>query len=306
MTVLSASIVIATKNRIDELRVALRSAFSQRNVHEVIVIDDGSTDGSSEMVAREYPQARLYINQTSIGYIASRNIGANLATGDVVFSVDDDAEFSSPDICERILPLFASPRIAAVAIPYREPYKENILRQFPIDPYSVWITNSFIGTSHAIRRDLFLELGGYRESLVHQGEEDDFAIRLLDNGFFVALGVSPEILHYESPKRDFRRMDYYGARNQLLWVWSYTPLLILPFFFLLRFFRQLQFALHLNRSHRQFQGIRDAFLEISRGWHRSPVTISSFLLFFRLKRRSFLLSKFDTGLGGALTPISLI
>jgi hypothetical protein len=43
-------------------------------------------------------------------------------------------------------------------------------------------------------------------------------------GFFVRLGNSDPIIHNESPKRDFSRMDFYGRRNDVLFHWQNTPM----------------------------------------------------------------------------------
>jgi hypothetical protein len=102
-----------------------------------------------------------------------------VAVGDVIFSLDDDAVFSSPFVVEQTLRDFSHPRIGAVAIPYIEPHKANQEMQRAPTREDVWITASYIGTAHAVRRDVFLALGGYREHLVHQGEEGDFCIRML-------------------------------------------------------------------------------------------------------------------------------
>jgi glycosyltransferase involved in cell wall biosynthesis len=217
------TVVITTKNRKGELRVALRSACGQTARPEVLVIDDGSTDGTSKMVQAEFPQALLHRREESKGYIVRRNEGVRLATGDVILSIDDDAEFSTSQVVEQTLLEFGDPRIGAVAIPYIEPHKDNRLMQKAPDRERVWVTDRFIGTAHALRRDIFLKLGGYREHLVHQGEEGDYCIRLLNAGYFVRLGNADGIVHHESPKRDFRRMDYYGARNAILFVWQNVP-----------------------------------------------------------------------------------
>ncbi|MEX0778088.1 MAG: glycosyltransferase family A protein [Balneolales bacterium] len=282
---MNASVVIASKNRIGELRSAISSALSQSVNPQIIVIDDGSTDGTSDIVRRDFPSVLLVSHEISRGYIVRRNEGAELANGEIIFSIDDDAVFSAPDIIEETLLYFDDRRIAAVAIPYREPLKDNILHQSSPSAQKTWLTNTFIGTAHAINRDIFLQLGGYRENLVHQGEEDDLAIRLLDAGFMIVLGCSSEILHYESPKRDFGRMDFYGARNQLLWVWCFSPLTCLPLMIPFRLLRLVQFALSLKRKHRQYAGIRDSFLQILKGWPREPVSLFAFLSFFRLKKR---------------------
>ena len=175
-----ATIVITTKNRKEELRVALHSAFEQTGQLEVIVMDDGSTDGTAHMVRAEFPSAVLHHFNQSKGYIFRRNEGARLAQGDIIFSIDDDAEFSTPKVVEQTLMEFADPRIGAVAIPYIEPHKGNCLMQKAPDRQNAWITDRFIGTAHALRRDVFLKLGGYREHLVHQGEEGDYCIRMLE------------------------------------------------------------------------------------------------------------------------------
>jgi len=220
---MSATVVITTRNRKEELHVALRSAFAQTVQPEVLVIDDGSTDGTADMMRAEFPEAVLHRCEESRGLIVRRNEGARLTKGEVIFSIDDDAAFSTPHVVEQTLRDFVDPRIGAIAIPYLEPRKDNHLLQKSPDRESVWITDRFIGTAHALRRDIFLKLGGYREHLVHQGEESDFCIRMLDAGYFVRLGNADPIHHFESPKRDFRRMDYYGHRNLILFAWCNVP-----------------------------------------------------------------------------------
>ena len=227
---MQASIVITTKNRKDELRSAINSALQQTGDAEIIVIDDGSTDGTSNMVKSEFPEVRLVRCETSSGYIAQRNRGAELANGDVIFSIDDDAVFSSPQTMRQTLQSFDHPRIGAVAIPYIEPTKSCQLHQMAPESTGTYITNDFIGTAHAVRKDIFLALGGYRRYLIHQGEEQDFCIRMLDAGYFVRLGDADPILHFDSPRRDFRRMDYYGARNAIYFLYQNAPAsLLIPY-----------------------------------------------------------------------------
>ncbi len=141
-----------------------------------------------------------------------------------ILVVDD----GSTDATSAALRDFDNPRIGAVAIPYLEPNKANRLMQLPPDNNDTWITDSFIGTAHALRREVFLKLDGYREHLVHQGEEGDFCIRMMDAGWLVRLGTADPVHHHESPKRDHRRMDFYGARNAILFVWQNVPWTALP------------------------------------------------------------------------------
>lgn len=223
----TATVIIATRNRKEDLRIALRSALAQSVRPEVVVVDDGSSDGSADLIAEEFPEVRLIRHDHSSGYIVRRNEAARAARGGVIISIDDDAEFISPRTVGQTLAEFDDERVGAVAIPFIEPRKGNVVMQRAADERR-WITDCFIGTAHAVRRDVFLALGGYRERLVHQGEERDFCIRLLNAGYVVRLGTADPIHHYESPKRDWSRMDYYGRRNDLLFAWHHVPMPHLP------------------------------------------------------------------------------
>src|SRR6516162_535254 len=118
---MNASVVITTKDRKDELRRAIKSAIWQTEPIEILVLDDGSSDGTSDMVRSEFPHVRLDRAPTSLGYVAQRNRGAALCSGKVIFSMDDDAEFSTARVVEQALAGFNHPRVAAIAIPYIEP-----------------------------------------------------------------------------------------------------------------------------------------------------------------------------------------
>jgi GT2 family glycosyltransferase len=219
----AATVVIVSKNRKDELRNAVRSSIAQQGTPEVIVIDDGSSDGTAAMVAAEFPSVRFVRHDESRGYIARRNEGAALASGPIVFSIDDDAVFSTPEIVGQSVRDFDDPRIGAVAIPYIDVNTDPALKQRAPDAAAAYATARYIGTAHAVRRDVFERVGGYREDLTHQGEEGDFCIRMLEAGHVVRLGTADPIHHFESPRRDLGRMDYYGVRNAIRFAWQNVP-----------------------------------------------------------------------------------
>src|SRR6266571_4533088 len=223
-----ASVVITTKNRRDELFDAVSSAISQSVPVEVLVIDDGSADGTAEMVRTQFPSVRLEQSKMSFGLIVQRNRAAGLAYGTFIFSIDDDAIFPSTETVAQTLREFDHPRVGAVAIPYIEPRKSSLVRQRAPSPDGIFITDSFIGTAHALRKDVFIGLGGYREHLFHQGEESDFCVRILQAGYLVRLGSADPIHHMESPQRDMSRMDYYGRRNDILFAWHNVPISCFP------------------------------------------------------------------------------
>ena len=141
-------------NRKNELRSALCSAEAQTARPEIVVPDDGSTDGTADMVRADFARVVLHQWPESKGYIVRRNEGARIAQGDIIFSIDDDAAFSTPNVVEQTLRDFADPRIGAVAIPYMEPHKENRLMKKAPDAEQIRITNCFIGRTHALRQEM--------------------------------------------------------------------------------------------------------------------------------------------------------
>jgi glycosyltransferase involved in cell wall biosynthesis len=225
---MQATVVITTKNRREDLVRAVASALAQTATPEILVIDDGSTDGTSEMIAGRFPSVRLRRSEQSLGLIAQRSRAARWVKTPILFSMDDDAVFSTPTIVEQTLREFDHPQVGAVAIPFIDVNRGPTVMQKAPRPNAIFATYSFIGTAHALRRDVFLELGGYRNLLVHQGEEEDYCIRLLNSGRITRCGNADPIYHFESPRRNWSRMDFYGARNKVLYAWHNVPSSQLP------------------------------------------------------------------------------
>jgi len=281
-----ATVVITTKNRKDDLCRAVESALGQSVPVEVLVIDDGSTDGTANLLRSRFPEIRVESRSRSAGYIVCRNEAARLARSEVLFSLDDDAVFSTPHVVEQTLNDFeADPRIAAVAIPCIDVLKSDQPRQPLPDRNGVYVASEYIGTAHALRRDVFLNLGGYRELLVHQGEERDFCVRLLDAGYFVRLGTADPIHHFESPKRDRRRQDRFGQRNNILYAWHNAPAMSLPSHLLGTTLKTLRFGVRygtpLRTAHHVAIGYMDCFRLAST---RRPVSCAAWRLSRTLRR----------------------
>jgi glycosyltransferase involved in cell wall biosynthesis len=286
VTTAPAAVVITTRNRVEDLRRALDSVFQQTVPTEVLVIDDGSADGTSEMVRAEFPRARVHREEASLGYIVQRNRGADLVTAPIVFSIDDDAAFSTPRVVEQTLAEFDHPRIGAVAIPFVDVHRGPEIRQQAPDVADRYAIYSYIGTAHAVRRDLFLRLGGYREILVHQGEEEDYCTRMLQAGYVTVAGLADPVLHYESPRRSFERMDFYGARNKVLYAWQNVGFpFVLPHLAVTSA-KTLLHDLRPARLRTRIRGLVDGYrVCLTHGCSRLPTSASTYLLGRELKRR---------------------
>ena len=94
------SVIIPTYNRRNTLPRAVESVLNQiYKPIEIIVVDDGSTDGTKEMFSEMYPLVR-YIYQANSGVSSARNTGINSARGDWIALLDSDDEWL-PDKLDR-------------------------------------------------------------------------------------------------------------------------------------------------------------------------------------------------------------
>jgi hypothetical protein len=112
----SVSIAIVNWNTRELLRACLASLpfDSPALALDVIVVDNGSTDGSPEMVAAEFPAVRLIRNTENAGFVRATNQGLLAGTGDFLFMLNSDTEVR-PGCLERLVEVAASdPAIGAV------------------------------------------------------------------------------------------------------------------------------------------------------------------------------------------------
>ncbi|MCS7063598.1 MAG: glycosyltransferase family 2 protein [Methylacidiphilales bacterium] len=282
---LTAAVIIVSRNRCRELIRAVQSALQQKSLSELLILLDGTSDDSfrvlKDMFSEEH-RLQIYPFNESKGCIYRRNQAATLSSANIIFSLDDDATFSSPETVHQTIRDFIHPNIAAVAIPFVEPEIASSPRQTPPDNEKIYLTDSFIGTAYAVRRDIFLLLGGFRTHLIHQGEESDFCLRLYAAGYVVRLGTAPPIQHFPSPIRSLERMDYYGVRNTLLFHWQNTPTVYLIPALIHAIARCLLHTLKPKRLLTRMRGLFDALIIIPK-IERRPVSTKLFKIWRKLR-----------------------
>jgi GT2 family glycosyltransferase len=238
---LSCGITITTRNRREDLRRTCGVISALRPLpDEVIICADGCTDGTVEMIQLEYPEFKLFVNGEAQGSIPSRNKMIRGAESDILISLDDDSYPVEADFISRVQIIFQNnPNLAIAAFPQQsDEYPESLtVTDFGPSHYIA----SYANAGAAIRKDVFLRLGGYPGEFRHAYEEPDFALRCIAAGYDVRMETGMTIRHHFTPvRRNSCRMHGLHARNEL---WSVALRCPLPYALPVALFRIIrQFA----------------------------------------------------------------
>ena len=196
------TVVIPTYNRAQFISETIESVLDQTYPNiEIIVIDDGSTDNTEEVVARYVPRVK-YVKQKNAERGASRNHGLRLADGEFIVFLDSD-DLLSPDKIKEDLAIFK--RTPSVGLVYTDVLIVDTAGN-PIKPikrrgYAGKVTEKLLGNNfisigaHLIRTQLVRDIGGFREERELSGSEDwEMWVRLSTVTDFAYLpGVSVKI-----------------------------------------------------------------------------------------------------------------
>ena len=280
------SAVIPTKNRKDSLRSVIGSVMRQTIPCEIICVDDGSTDGTPDMLRHEFPSVRVLTNRESRGPTAARNAGAIAASGEYLLTVDDDCVLTGPDSVETALGLFDASDVAAVTLPFVNVQIDTTVHTAAPEPTGTFVTTDYYAGMVLFRRNLFLSVNGYREEYFMHHEEPDLVIRLLQKKYYVRNGFNRLIDHYESPVRNSAKLWRLGARNAILFAVYTVPLTLLFLHLVSTIAKTFLYALKRGGAIPVLQGFCESFPILLRTTHlRTPVSLSTYRAFRILKNR---------------------
>jgi GT2 family glycosyltransferase len=206
--VASVSVVIPSHNEGTQLLATVESVLANLPAGgEVIVVDDGSTDGSADRL--EHEAVRVVQPTERLGVAAGRNFGATQARGDVLVFCDAHIRVP-PDWLDRLVKVLDQPNVGAVApaisvmgapsgsIGYGFRWKDSALNVEWLgwqvaDPYPVPLLP---GCCLCIRHDVFANVGGFDNGLSVWGSEDgELCLRLWLMGYQCWLVPTLEVPH---------------------------------------------------------------------------------------------------------------
>jgi cellulose synthase/poly-beta-1,6-N-acetylglucosamine synthase-like glycosyltransferase len=198
------SVVMPVFNSMRTLKTcldAVKTAMQNYGDAELIVVDNGSTDGSYELVRRDYGELARIQQVPAVSIPRLRNRGARLASGAYLSFIDSDC-IIPPDYFHRAMRVFAETQAAAAGCDYSLP------------PSPTWVeetwhwlhrrsSNGFVPYLYSgnlmVRKSVFDAVGGFAENLL-TGEDAELGLRMTSRGHKIYRTVEMPAVHLGNPK----------------------------------------------------------------------------------------------------------
>lgn len=226
----TASVIIVNYNGGPDLARCLRSLQRDGARHEVILVDNASTDGSADEIAASFPEVRLLRSPVNGGFGRGNNLGAAAAAGEVLLFLNPDTVVE-PGWARPLLTALEDPSVGLATskiLLLRAPGQVNT---FGNEIHCTGLTlcrgmdapsNAFSrreevpavsGAAFAIRRDLFTALGGFDEAFFLYLEDTDLSLRARLAGYR-CVAVPESVVYHDYALRFGPEKTFYQERNR--------------------------------------------------------------------------------------------
>jgi GT2 family glycosyltransferase len=226
------TVVVITHNRRAELHRTLGKLAALPERPPVIVVDNGSSDGTPAWVRYHHPAVRLIQARRNLG-AAGRNLAMRMVTTRYVAFCDDDTWWDPGALAAAAGALDAHPDVAAVtARIVVEPEGRD-------DPITAELAGSpvpgrpglpgpallsILAGASVLRCEAFRAAGGFSPRLWLGGEEELLSADLVTRGYTLCYLPAATVHHQASVRRDATRRRWLGIRNTLWFTWLRRPL----------------------------------------------------------------------------------
>ena len=202
------SFLIVSYNTLPLTRAAISSIAKHATAfsHEVILVDNHSTDGSVAALRQEFSEVKIIELEENRGFAAANNAGAKIATGDWLVLMNSDAELLADTMPVVDDLLRRNPRLdmlggqlifpdgslqtSAAGIQKRQ-HDENA-------PDELVSVTGIVGAFMVIRHELWRKLNGMDEGYFFYGEEADFGARAIHAGAVLQWSPRFKVVHHRS------------------------------------------------------------------------------------------------------------
>ena len=259
------SVVILNFNTVDLTRVCLRTLLSSQlgtYTMEVIVCDNGSTDGSVEVISREFPEVTLIENKKNLGFAAGNNPGIKRAKGRYILLLNTDTEMPPETLATMLAFMDAHPDVGASTCKLLLPdgsmdpachrgfptpwvaftYLSKLEKLFPRtrlfgeyhqgykDLNTIHEVDCIVGAFFLVRKEVVKKVGFLDEDYFMYGEDIDWAYRIKKAGWKIMFNPTVTILHKKKQsgrsnadkKRKLTSEIYFHKYNWLFYKKNYA------------------------------------------------------------------------------------
>ena len=209
---------------------------------EIILADDASSDDSVAFTEANYPEVRLLVNRSNLGFARNCNMAADAARGRVVVFLNNDTEPEATWLEELVKVIVTNPRAAIVSsklllfsernkihsagdllgsdgIPRNRGVWEIDRGQYDSQPQIF----SGCGGAVAYRKDIWSALGGFDDDFWMYLEDVDFAFRAQLEGYEAIFAPKARVYHHLSATGGGTMASYYVGRNTLWMIVKNMP-----------------------------------------------------------------------------------
>jgi GT2 family glycosyltransferase len=204
------SVLIVTWNRKKDVLETVQSVYEQAYQNfEIIVVDNGSNDGTINDLHIIWPEVRIVALDRNIGISAGRNAGIEVACGEIIFCLDSDASLDHNALTNLVLRFQADPDIGVINSKIVNAYTKE-LDGGPGWAYSEeqkasqnmeFLSWSFSEGGAAIRKQVFNRAGLFWELLFFGCEGQELSLRVWDAGYKVLYYPESVVYHRASSQQ---------------------------------------------------------------------------------------------------------
>jgi GT2 family glycosyltransferase len=223
---------ILTYNRVDEVSRTVERMLSLPERPRIVVVDNGSTDGTPVALGRRFPSVRCLALSGNPG-ASGRNAGVAALDTPYVALCDDDTWWEPGSLRLAANLLDSHPRLAAVAgrvLVGPDNRLDPVCREMAASPIQVDTPLpgpallGFLACAVVVRRSAFLEVGGFEKRFFIGGEEELLTLDLLAAGWELCYVADVVVHHHPSDaSRDPPSRQRVMVRNHLWVAWMRFP-----------------------------------------------------------------------------------